>query len=138
MKTYQLTVTEEQAVILSRACELIARCHMPMSTPRGLRSTQIAEELVRRMEASDAAIDDDDMEELRDAFLYVIGLYKIDHNNAFDLYQVIRHRLAYDRLKPGEKPGIQVEYQPPFRMGSQPLAKIECVESVENGKTVHP
>jgi|SRR5665213_4026442 len=129
MKTYQITVTEEQAEILSRACELIARCNMPMSTPRGLRSTQIAEDLVRRVEYPDGGMD-----KLREAFSYVIDFYKVNHNDAFDMYQVIRHRLAYDRLKPGEKPGVTVDYQEPFRMGAQPLAKIECVDERVNAK----
>lgn len=47
---------------------------------------------------------------------------------AWDIQQVVRHRLAYDGLKPGEKPGIYVYFDEPRRTSKEPLPEIKQVE----------
>jgi hypothetical protein len=44
---------------------------------------------------------------------------------AWDIYALIRHRLSHDALRPGEKPGYTVNFDPPRQFSQQPLAKIE-------------
>ena len=47
---------------------------------------------------------------------------------AWDIMQVLRHRLAWDRLRAEgkDKPEFYgVQYNPPMRFGSEPLAQIE-------------
>lgn len=43
---------------------------------------------------------------------------------AFDLHQIIRHRLAWDREPQG---GISIFFDPPMKWGSQPLATMEQI-----------
>lgn len=50
---------------------------------------------------------------------------------AFDLHQVIRHRLAWDREPQGR---MSVSFDPPMKWGSQPLAKIEQLNKNQNNK----
>jgi len=48
---------------------------------------------------------------------------------AWDVMQVLRHRLAWDRLKAEGKDKPEhygVQYNPPMRFGSEPLAQIEA------------
>lgn len=48
---------------------------------------------------------------------------------AWDVMQVLRHRLAWDRLKAEGKTEPEfygVQYNPPMRFGSEPLAEIRC------------
>jgi hypothetical protein len=49
---------------------------------------------------------------------------------AWDIMQVIRHRLAWDRLKAEGRDQPEywgVQYNPPMRFGSEPLAHIEVL-----------
>ena len=53
-----------------------------------------------------------------------------DATIAWDLMQVIRHRIAWDKLAnegKTEPDHYGVQYNPPMRFGSEPLAKIEAV-----------
>lgn len=43
---------------------------------------------------------------------------------AFDIIQVLRHRLAHDSLAPGEKRGITVNFDEPRRFSGEPLPRI--------------
>jgi hypothetical protein len=48
---------------------------------------------------------------------------------AWDIMQVLRHKLAWDRLKAEGKDKPEhygVQYNPPMRFGSEPLAQIEA------------
>lgn len=47
---------------------------------------------------------------------------------AWDIQQVVRHRLAHDGLKPGEKPGIYVQFDEPRQSSKEPLPEIKQVE----------
>lgn len=44
---------------------------------------------------------------------------------ACDIHDVIRQRLAFDGLKPGDKPGFGVAFDPVRKKGKEPLARIE-------------
>jgi hypothetical protein len=44
---------------------------------------------------------------------------------AWDIHQVIRHRLAHDGLKPGENPGIYVKFDKPLRSSQEELPGVE-------------
>jgi hypothetical protein len=74
---------------------------------------------------------------------YLRSLYHQDgrqlHQVSWDLHQVIRHRLAWDRayrdgiVKPGDARDwnqmMGVLYDEPLPMGDEPLAKIERSEA---------
>jgi hypothetical protein len=131
MTTYRLTLNEEQARIVTRACELIARCNMPQDS-NGAESTQIAEDIIRYVGYHGSHANSD---EIRKAFMHMLDCYRVNHSNAWDIYQVVRHRLAWDRLEPGEKPGCTVDFHEPLRMGNQILATIEHVKEEPKKKS---
>ncbi len=55
-----------------------------------------------------------------------------DFRVAWDIQQVVRHRLAHDGLKPGEKLGIYVYFDTPRRYSKEELPAIKAVESLDN------
>lgn len=127
-KQYQLTVTAEQAQVLSDACELMARLRIGQFYdivwkvfPETLGSEKIDHEFVRGLFDRIAF-------ELRD---------KPGHSGsdadwsepckvAWDLHQVVRHRLAWDKTPEGNS--MNVHFDEPMPRGLGKLAQIENVE----------
>jgi hypothetical protein len=140
MKTYTLTLTEAQAQTLSRGMDIIAR----------LGIGQFRDALEQLPLVKDYAHGwHDDM----DVIGLILAKYTIDgvngwnsslgiHHNkvsestriAWDLYQVVRNRLAWDWaiahgiVKEGEQRKwpemMQVHYDEPSKVSNEPLAKI--------------
>lgn len=127
MTDYTLHLTEKQAAEISHACEILARLRMGQ-IDMALRELPL----------------DKPMEYEQEQYVsnYLRSLYRPDRiridDAAWDLYQVIRHRLAWDRayskgiIKPGDPrkwPEMMgVMYDEPMQMGDEPMAKIESAE----------
>ena len=145
--TYTLTVTAKQAAVISQACELLARL--------GLGQWP---EFIRRMpgDAFRHSVElEDELRPILAAWFarHPIGKDKVVINGwrsslgigsqhvsseahvAFDLHQVIRHRLAWDQtVADGITDGqtrdwsrmMAVNYDNAMRCGLEPLAKMEA------------
>ena len=140
-RRYTITVTAEQARIISNACELMARIgigqwaeflyYLPGANK--MNWNDMREELLPVMERH------------LKPFVGIDGWYSSlgvgsdksapDTDEAFDLSAVIRHRLAWDRaVDNGITDGVTrnwdvmmaVDYDEPMRCGSEPLARIEA------------
>lgn len=125
MTDYTLTITEKQAQEISRACEILARLQMG----------QI--DIALRELPLESAMDYDQVQYIEN---YLRSMYRQDGKRndsiAWDLHQVVRHRLAWDQaIAAGEvEPGgrrnwdtmMGVIYDEPLRMGGEPLARIEA------------
>lgn len=121
---YTLHLTEKQAAEISHASEILARLRMGQ-IDMALRELPLAEPMHYEQEQYVAG--------------YLKSLYRKDGKRAdgaaWDLHQVIRHRLAWDRayrdgiVKPGERRNwpemMGVIYDDPLPMGGEPLARIE-------------
>lgn len=146
-KTYNLQVTEKQLQAISIACELLARIqggqireafeHLPLK--KGVDWEvyhEIQDELTKRM----PEILKDGINGWSSSF----GLGHPDlpesHDIAWDLYQVARHQLAWQRaIEEGMVESMDserkfpemmyVSFDPPRRYASVPLAKIERVDN---------
>ena len=124
MTDYTLHLTEKQAGEISLACEILARLRMGQ-IDMALRELPLAESL--------------DYWNERVIENVLKPLYRKDGKRAgcaaWDLHQIIRHRLAWDRayrdgiVKPGDARDwnqmMGVIYDEPLPMGGEPLAKIE-------------
>lgn len=121
MPTYTLTLTKEQATVLEQAAELLARCSMGqldhilwgVYTVAALPNQEDARHQLERLQYA--------------LFGTATGIANCDAQGkrAWDLYQVIRQRLAVDALAPGEEPGPFVRYNAPMNTAGEPLASIE-------------
>lgn len=144
-KTYTLQVTEEQLKVISTACELLARIqggqileafeHLPLK--KGVDWSvyhEIKDEVTKRM----PEILEDGIDGWRSHF--GVGSPKLpdSHDIAWDLYQVIRYEISTEKAiedgiiqKKGERkfPEMMfVNYDPPMKFGTEPLAKIERIQ----------
>ena len=122
---YVLTMTEEQALVLSSACELLSRIGMG-------QIEEIAHHIpagqISRQECSQLR------DALRDLTPLATGLSRGAYHSiasagaaarsAYDLYQVLRHRIAWDREPAG---GIFVHFDEPRQLGDEPLPIISRV-----------
>lgn len=123
MTDYTLHLTEKQTAEISRACEILARLRMGQ-IDMALRELPLDKPMGYEQE--------------RYISNYLRSLYQQDgrqlHQVSWDLHQVIRHRLAWDRayaegtVKPGERrkwPEMMgVMYDEPLRVSDEPLALI--------------
>lgn len=124
--TYNLTITEEQLQVLSTACEVFSRIGMG----------QVSETSAWIPKASSPSDREDvrgelnRLEDLLRRQLRYRGIAESEYapRVAFDLYQVIRHRLAWDKLAADgkTKPSMPlVTYDEPFQVATEvPLAKV--------------
>lgn len=137
---YQITLTATQAAMVRDACELLFRC----------RIGQIGEACRYVLDANGrASVPYEVKQDAEDMVKAAVGLPmnaswgvgKFDvADQACDLYQVIRHRLAWDRaysdgmIKPGElrrwPEMLAVHYDPPLHLSTQPLATIKVADDV--------
>lgn len=138
--TYTLTITENQARTLSQACEVLARL--------GIGQFRDALEWLPIDAKSRGWGDDMDaigrilsrhMIVNIDGYRSNLGMHHVsvsmEPQIAWDLYQVIRHRLAWDRaiaegtVKPGEPRKwpemMQVHFDTPSKVSAEPLARME-------------
>lgn len=131
---YKLTINKEQARVICEALELYSRLkHGQISELRNL--------FMDRWCAPNSPFNWDNewilnalksmiFPELDRNASYGVGnkIYP-ESSVAWDVMQVLRHRLAWDRLKAEGKDKPEhygVQYNPPMRFGSEPLAKIEA------------
>ena len=141
-ETYHLIVTKRQAQVIQEACEVVMRLglgqldyvlpylsHLPrLKTPSQPDDKEKKEE---RYSATARVV------ELLDAAIFVasgwqpgtsygIGSQELPPSAtiAADIRDVIRHRLAHDGLKPGEKPGWTVSFNTPMVWSNEPLIAI--------------
>lgn len=120
MTRYTLTVTPEQAQVIEQACELLARCSMGQLDHIlwGVH-TAAAHALPSARDNLDAAS--------RTMFGPGTGIAQADDQGkrAWDLYQVIRKRLADDS---GQEPDGTVRFREPYAAMPEPLASITAAE----------
>jgi len=160
---YTLTVTAEQARVLQKACELLARLHIGQfdeigpavnafeiggrtghehyrETATELRQA-IFSKPCERCGGKGSCTSDEGFRFPcgfcngggRRPILSPTGSYGIASEEVpdearvcWDLYSLIRHRLAWDGLEEGEKPNrMLVCYDDPTRLSKEPQAKIE-------------
>ena len=139
MRTYTLTLNETQAGTIQIACEVLARLgigqfrdaleHLPTVefTPDGWHEDMAAVEniLRRHMQLNGKTPNQISTRE--------------QHQTAWDLYTLVRHRLSWDRaidegrINPGEPRKwpemMAVNYDDPHHASKQPMAKIEEVKT---------
>lgn len=135
MKMYNLTITEDQARALKKACEFLARIkigqvaevvnHLPLTAENINNRFEVANGLEFLLKP---------MCGLGKNSSYGVGVFE-DADILFDLYEVIRYRLAWDKaVADGLAPApdvrdwmtmITVDYDKPMHWSkTQPLAKI--------------
>lgn len=141
MTTYTITITEQQGYVLSAACEVLARL-----------GTGQYDDALRRLpqrEDIDWSTWHDDVRAIGqmlsrhmangiDGYRASLGINHAKTSKeskvAWDLYQVIRHRLAWDRaIAEGITDGttrdwskmMGVHYDAPMRASTEPLATME-------------
>ena len=131
---YSLTINKEQARVICEALEVYSR----------LKHGQIEElrNLFRDRWCKPNGLFNWDSEYLfvelkarifpeldRNAYYGVGSKIYPEGSVAWDVMQVLRHRLAWDRLKAEGKTEPEhygVQYNPPMRFGDEPLAQIEA------------
>lgn len=125
MKTYRLTINAEQADIISRALDFYSRVG-------GGQVEEIG--AVALLQPYNSALDYTAVENSVNTLKRVlfglspnapncgIGNSRPQFQTAYDLHQVIRNRLAWDRQPEG---GIEVWFDSPMKWGPEPLAEIK-------------
>lgn len=128
---YTLTVSKEQAEVISRATEFLARIQMgqledvyyQLLDGQKFKNMQHTEQQSVRQLLADAALI---VTGHRGATLGMHTQNVPDSaRTSWDIYQVIRHVLAWEDHPQG---GIQVDFHEPLKVSGQPLAKFERVE----------
>ena len=144
-KLYNLQITEKQLQVISTACELLSRIqggqvrevfdHLPLRKDMdwGVYH-EIKDELTKRM----PEILKDGIDGYRSSF--GVGNRELPESKdiAIDLYEVIRHKLSWERavekgiIESEDSPRnftemMTVNYDKPFMWGNEPLAKIERI-----------
>ena len=124
--TYTLTVTDKQALVIMDAVELLARVHMG-------QMESVVSEVASPTQAADARDCADALKlaiypELSPTAYYGIVSPELrkEARIAWDIFQVVRQRLALDALEPGERPNrMLVIYDDPLHASKEPLARME-------------
>lgn len=127
MRRYMLTVNAAQAEIIRDACELLARLRMgqfdKLEWLALLDMPRDAMDEFRRHARELEALLGDAYNTPRDD----CGI----RETAWDLYQVARHRLAWDNIDPNpeawQPDTNSVQFREPRMTGTEPLAQIEEV-----------
>ena len=135
MKTYNLTLTETQLRTVQKALDCYSRIGMGQC---GTAITDHPDVIRRIFEDSDNAPGIWDVScgidvmiksmvftELTQGSFHGIRSEHIDESNrvAYDILQVIRHRLAWDNHKEGDRT-IYVSYDRPLKTSGEPLPNI--------------
>ena len=123
MNKYTLTLTSRQAAEISSACEIVARLQMGQV------------DMALRELPGEQPKDYDALREIQEMIERLVPA-KIERGDsiAWDLYQVIRHRLSWDRayesgqIEKGERRNwsimMGVNFDEPLKMGDEQLAVI--------------
>ena len=142
MTTYTLHLTEEQAHVLSRACEVLARLGIGQIN-EGLRELPQEKDIDWTDFHDDCAavckIMSKHMTKRIDGYSSNLGIHNADAGakRAWDLHQVIRHRLSWDRaIAQGWTDGTKrnwnemlgVNFDEPMRVSGEELARMEKQE----------
>ena len=132
---YTLTINKEQARVIREALEVYSRLkHGQISDLRNLFMDRWCEPNGSFNWSSEYLFDElkrvifPDLE--KNASYGVGNKVYPESSVAWDVMQVLRHRLAWDRLKDEGKDKPEhwgVHYNEPMRFGSEPLAHIEAV-----------
>ena len=144
-KTFTLTLSEKQAQTISTACELMSRIHggqileafehLPLKKDINWGVYhEIKDDLTKRM----PEILMDGINGWNSSFGVGNKELPESHDIAWDLYQVIRHHLSWQRavengiVESMDSPReflkmMGVNYDTPMNFGSEPLAKMEKV-----------
>jgi hypothetical protein len=126
MRKYTIQVTASQVETISLACEILARL--------GICQIDDALDELPMIDPVDwsewHALKDELRANIRKHCDANLGIRKgrDRHKSAWDIYQVLRHRLAWDRLKDEgkDKPDFYgVSYSEPFKASEEPLAEIK-------------
>jgi hypothetical protein len=134
MTTYTLYITEKQARTIGHACEVLARL--------GMGQFREALECLPLREAVPDGWHED-MEGIAHILkkhttimhgvgaYHSIGSHKTSDTSktAWDIYQVVRHRLAWDATPEGDP--MSVMFDEPMRTSTEPLAWIERDEKLD-------
>lgn len=132
-KLYRLEMTETVAIAVMHACEFYMR--MAMGQFSELSSGLVFPHFTT--DQRDAV--EDHLSDVKGMLMPKLGGGHAYHSArspalpescrvAIDVHDVIRHRLANDRLKPGEKPGWNTSFNEPMRYADQPLVKMERID----------
>lgn len=142
MTIYTLTITERQAYALSSACEILARLGMGQTRDALERLPLAAERDYSRwhktLEIVEHLLSEHTIGHV-DGWRASLGIKSQDASEesriAWDLYQVIRHRIAWDRAadeglvnEDGSRnwPEMMgVNYDEPMQVSAEPLARME-------------
>lgn len=127
-ETYTITCSGRQAMLLMLAAEMWAR----ISAGQFKEATNPLKDIARTPEQEEKIQDFEDF--LRNNSMVLDKSPSSDL--AWDMYQVIRHRLTWDRANnPKVRPSVMVDFDEPFHTASEPFLKIERVGSQKADKT---
>lgn len=126
-RTYTLTLTEGQALVLRDACELLARVHM------GQFDSVVDEVVLHRTGWTDIIWKAREIasELERAVFPHGLSISSADIPDrsrvAWDLYQVVRGAIAWADVPPGvPRPSWHVQYDDPMHTSeAEPLARCD-------------
>ncbi len=124
MKLYTITVNERQARILVAALDIYSRIGIGQFEAAAEVydvAFRLAVEVKDRIRAGLRIAKEAAGHPANGSFGIHNASVADDFRNAFDLQQVIRNRLAWDRKPEG---GVQVDFDEPRQIGTEPLAKI--------------
>jgi len=122
---YQITLNREQAQTISKALDFHSRIIggqfqeiIDLFWDAKPENVKEAEKILTRLKYLLTGMGEDGN----------LGIGNISENgrNAYDLHQVIRHRLALD--KPESRHEFSVDFRSPSQYGTQPFAQIEGLE----------
>ena len=126
-----LELDEAQAATLRNACEFVGRIHMGQF------------DVIKDLPQIDKSIPFNYFLHMKELLMGLTdGSYHAIHSDKipdqarqlFDIYQVLRHKIAYDQLEEGEKPNIgsSVIYDPPMNLSTKcQLPTCDIVEEEE-------
>ena len=125
---YVLTLTPEQARVVSRACELFTRLHIGQFNELTWELLELSRKdfCERRDEAEPL------LQQLRRVYFpdlvlpgasYGVGKH-LASDRAWDVYQVVRHAMAWHEHPEG---GVSVDFHTPYSAANERLATCEVV-----------
>lgn len=126
LRTWKLTVTENQAAILSRACELYARLYMGQLKEVVWEITEQFDDRDKYLEACRLV---DEASRLVQNGLGIRNQGVPDQSRvAWDIYQVVRQALAYARRPEGDS--WCVDFDTPLKSSAESLCSIEPADGL--------
>lgn len=131
---YEIRVTKEQACTLQKCLEFYARILMGQfdEIKYGVMDSPVYE----KMPQHDIDAFSDALKDLQKLFTGATNTYygiagdmsPKDAKIAWDLYQVVRHRIAWDEHPEGYKEFYSVSFSDPSPVSQEPLAEMKKVD----------